>query len=104
MGVRVLRDVSHSQVVLGLSQFLSDFKIEVILSTSVCCSVELFTHLRLSVLLGAPHEGVLLSRYLKYIRVKAVNNWVADFCLFVDFLLAMISQLVGGAIRCQELS
>ena len=66
--------------------------------------VQLSAHLRVSVLLGAPHQGVLLGRNLEYIWVEAIDDGVTDFGLFIDLVLRVLRQLVCCSVGGQEFS
>lgn len=63
--VRVLRDVSYSEVVLGLAKFICDLWVDVVLRASHRGVNQVLSHLGLFVLLALPHEGVFLGSNLE---------------------------------------
>ena len=56
-----------------------------------------------SVLLGAPHEGMFLRGDLKDIWIEGVNDWVANLSLFINLLLRVLCKLVSSRVRGQEI-
>jgi len=53
--VRILRDVGHSEVVLGLAKLIGDLWVNVVLSASHSGVNQVLSHVRLFVLFALPH-------------------------------------------------
>ncbi len=82
-GVRVLRNVGDLDIMLGLTQFLHNLRVDIVLHASLGGIAQVFALVGITILLALPHERLFLRSHFEHGWVKRFNHRVWNCSLLV---------------------
>ncbi len=103
-GVGVLRDVGDLDIMLGLTQFLHNLRVDIVLHASLGGIAQVFALVGITILLALPHERLFLGSHFEHGWVKRFDHRVWNCSLLVHHSLRLRSHLVVKVIAGLEIT